>query len=232
MLKEIEESFAKFGLTWSEIKARLVEVGLIDVANKMSDCMQSPNKPYPLQIASFAMSSLVLENVKNILEIGTGEGKSTFALSRLFPKSMVYTIEPGEADPNYSTSYRGIKEGRSTKERMLLFSNNMIPKNIKSIDGNSFFLPSLSLPNKFELILVDGDHCFPQVAGDIMFAYNRMRGKGFLFMHDYGLPGKLVNDVKKAVDWVGARIKEEVILLPGNTQSSIGKMALIVKADD
>lgn len=231
MTKEIEKSFGQFGLAWSTIEDKLIEAGLIDVANKTSDCMRTPNKSFPLQIASFAMSSLLLKNVKNILEIGTGEGKSAFALSRLFPKSMIYAIEIGKSDPDYSISFLGIKELRSTEERRLAFEKNMMPDNIKFIESNSFFLPSLDLPEKFELIFVDGDHNFPQVAGDIMFAYNRVRSGGFLFIHDYNLPKNLTPHVKETVDWVGTRIKEKVLLLPGNTRSSIGKMALIVKAD-
>lgn len=231
MKKEIEESFAKFNLTWNDVKNKLIESGLTDIANEISDCIRIPSKPYPLQIVSFAMSSLILKNVKNVLEIGTSAGKSAFALSRLFPKSMIYTIDIGEPDPNYSISYKGIQEGLSTEERRLAFEKNTMAENIKFIESNSFFLPSLDLPEKFELIFVDGDHNFPQVAGDIMFAYSRIRSGGFLFMHDYNMPEKFANDVKETVDWVEARIKEKVIFLLGNTRPSIGKMALIVKAD-
>lgn len=232
MNKKIEESFAQFNLTWDEIKNKLIEARLIDVADKVSCCMRNPHRAYPMQIIYFAMSSLILKNVKNILEIGTSGGKSTFALSRLFPKSMVYTIDIGESDPNYSISYRGIQEGPSTEGRRLFFEKNTMADNIKFIESNSFFLPSLGLPDKFELIFVDGDHNFPQVAGDIMFAYNRMRGGGFLFMHDYNMSGKNTNNVKEMVDWTGARIKEEVLFVPGNTSPSQGRMALIVKAKD
>lgn len=231
-LKEIEEDFAQFNLIWSAVKNKLIEVGLADMASRISDCIREPNKPCPFQLASFAMSSLVLKNVKNILEIGTSAGKSAFALSRLFPKSMVYTIDIGKGDPNYSISYRGIQEGASTEERRLAFEKNTMADNIKFIKSNSFFLPSLGLPEKFELIFVDGDHKFPQVAGDIMFAYGRIRNGGFLFMHDYNQLGTLANNVKEVVDWVGARIKEKIILLMGDTRPSDGKMALIVKADD
>jgi len=229
MIKEIEEPFARFNLTWNKIKNKLIEVGLTDIANKISDCIRNPSKPYPLQIVFFAMSSLVLKNVKNILEIGTSAGKSTRALSRIFPKSMIYTIDIGESDPNYSISYRGIQEGPSTEERRLAFEKNTMADNIKFIESNSFFLPSLGLPEKFELIFVDGDHDFPQVATDIMFAYNRTRSGGFLFMHDYDISGNSANDVKETVDWVEARIKEKILFLAGNTRLLTGKMALIVK---
>jgi len=231
MTKKIKDVFARFNLTWNEINDKLIEARLINVANKISDCMQNPGKSYPLQIVYFAMSSLVLANVKNILEIGTGAGKSTLGLSRLFPKSMVYTIDIGKSDPNYPMGYRGSQRGPSAEERRLVFEKNMMANNIKFIEINSFFLPSLDLPEKFEIIFIDGDHKFPQVAGDIMFAYNRIQAGGYLFMHDYYVSEKSPTDVKKAVDWVGTRIKEKILLLPGNLRQSTGRMALIVKAN-
>jgi len=179
----------------------------------------------------YAMASLVLKNVKNILEIGTGDALSTVSFSRLFPNASIFTIDLPQDDPMHNRwrkeSMPGTKRGKRRQERL----NR---KNITYFEKNTFFLPMLGLVNEFELILVDGDHNFPQVAGDIMFAYNRMRGGGFLFFHDYydsAYKDRATCAVGEVVDWMAKRIPERLFIFPMGTPPGTPweKMALIVK---
>ena len=94
---------------------------------------------------------------------------------------------------------------------MEYFKKNIDKDNIVFIEKNNFFLPSLGLPDKFDLIWMDGGHYYPAVAWDIMFAYNRLRSGGFMFMHDYG--SKKLH-VKAVVNYVNNLIEEDIKFLP------------------
>ena len=228
MLKELEQSFAIFGIPWCKVEEKLITVGMQDYAKIIPtyDYDKKYNKKgFGLHWAFFAMASLVLKNVKNILEIGTGAGASTSVIARLFPESTVYTIDVPGFDPKYKDGWRGAER---RWEDMPRFKENIAKDNIKFIESNSFFLPTLGLPKQFEFIFVDGDHAYPVVASDIMFSYNSLVDGGFLFIHDYGLVPEAINyDVSNVVDWMRQRIKERIFFFP--QQQHVNKIACLVK---
>jgi len=232
IIEECEIFFNRFGLKWDKVENKLIDAGLEYMVNDIMIYEKKDIGSHPIQMVYFAAVSIILKNVKNILEIGTWSGIASHDLSKLFPQSTIYTIDIPETDPDYSTSanFRGNKTGLSTEERKLIFEKNISPNNVKFMATNSFFLPSLDLPEKFDIIFVDGDHTYPQVAGDIMFAYNHIKSGGFLFMHDCRVvSGKPSNDVSRTIYWIKNRIKEEVIMLLECWERRADKMALIVK---
>ena len=232
IVEECEVFFNLFGLKWGDVKSKLIDADLEYIVNDIVIYEKKNIGCHPIQMVHFAAVSIILKNVKNILEIGTWSGITSRDLSKLFPQSTIYTIDVPEADPVYltSTNFRGTKTGLSTEERKLVFEKNTSSDNVKFMAVNSFFLPSLDLPKKFDIIFVDGDHAYPQVAGDIMFAYNHVKSGGFLFMHDCRIiSGKPINDVSRAIYWIKKRIKEEVIMLLGCWERRADKMALIMK---
>jgi len=179
----------------------------------------------------YTMASLVLKGAKNILEIGTGDALSTVMLSGLFPNASIFTIDLPRDDPMHNRwrrkSMPRTKRGEQRRRRL----NR---KNITYIEKNTFFLPSLSLPSEFELIIVDGDHTYPQAAGDIIFAYSRIAKGGFLFFHDYYNlihKGHAICVIREAVDWMVERISERLLVFPMGTPPGTPdeKMALIVR---
>lgn len=203
---ETSEAFAdKVHVSLLSVEETLIAVGKQEYTRRI--LMGEPD----IEMAwfDFAVASLALNQAKNILEIGTCMGESTVVLSRLFPKATVYTVDLPYDDVG-GHHYTHIESNR------LILEQRLEQKNIMTIKLNSFFLPSLKyLPGQFELIYVDGTHSFPQVAGDIMFAYNHMRPGGFLFMHDYALP--IVHpceDVCKTINWMAQNIKEEILVIP------------------
>lgn len=225
MLDKLERNFAIFGISWSEVEKKLIEIGMEDYAKIIPDYDYDKEcyKGTRVYWVFFAMASLVLKNVKNILEIGTGAGASTAVIAGLFPESTVYTIDTPESDPEYKNGWRGRHGGVF----MPTFKRNIDRNNIKFIESNSFFLSALDLPKQFELIFVDGGHVYPIVASDIMFSYHALADGGFLFMHDYELDPKTNNDVSNAVNWMSWRIKEQIFFLP--QQQHNDKMACLVK---
>ena len=206
--------YLKFGLTFKEVDGRLKSLNVHDsiksAAGLLSLCL--------------SMASLVTEDARNVLEIGTGLGERTLILSGLFPKAQIFTVDLPMEDPEFcTTAWRGLPKKISGLER---FHKNIDYENITYINSNSFFLPSLGLPKKFELILVDGSHVYPAVAWDIMFSYSRLRKGGFMFIHDYSTESKTLK-VKEAVDYVAKRIPEKVLYFPGSVKVSELKKNLI-----
>lgn len=176
----------------------------------------------------YALASLVLKDVKNVLEIGTGDALSTIVLSKLFPDARIFTIDLPSNDPMFNRwrrkSASGTVRGKQRQEKL----NR---KNVVHFEINTFFLLMLDLPEKFDFILVDGDHIYPQLAGDIMFAYSRIAEDGFLFFHDYYKMKCSGCHVANAVNWMAQRIPEMLFTFPMGTppRTPEQKMALIVK---
>jgi len=176
----------------------------------------------------YAMASLALKDVRNVFEIGTGDALSTVLLSQLFPEARIFTIDLPQGDPRFkrwrTKSAPETMRGKQRQERLRA-------ENIITYEKNTFFLPSLDLPERFDFILVDGAHKYPQLAGDIMFAYNRIVEGGFLFFHDYYEKKASSCHVKQVVDWMAERIPERVFTFPMGTppKKLEQKMALLVK---
>jgi len=227
MLEELERSFSIFGTSWGEVEKKLITVGMQDYAKIIPDYnydKECYRGKCVLHWVFFAMASLILKDVKNVLEIGTGAGASTAVIARLFPESTVYTIDVPEFDPEYGKGWRGRHHGMYVPT----FKENIGRYNIKFIESNTFFLPELDLPKQFEFIFVDGDHLYPVVASDIMFSYHSLADSGFLFMHDYELtPRTTENDVSNVVNWMMERINERIFFFP--QQQHVDKMACLVK---
>ena len=60
---------------------------------------------YSEHLIIFTAISLKNHNIKNILEIGTYDGKTSTILSKLFPFSKVTTIDLNDDDPMFVNTY-------------------------------------------------------------------------------------------------------------------------------
>lgn len=235
MLGTFKKNLAEFNVIIDQIEDKLNSIDMVDYAKHLMDYERyCHGHVFHLQNAYFAMASLILKNVKNILEIGTGWGRSTSVLARLFPESTVYTIDVGKNDPCWHKSWRGRRNGRYLRR----FEKHTALKNIKFIESNSMFLPELDLPDEFELIYVDGEHSYPLVAYDIISAYHRMKDGGYLFMDDYNADHKPGFEIYEVVEWMRERIKERIYLfqsvyffpIPKDSRRiNLARMVLIVK---
>lgn len=211
-----EKDSALFNVSLEATRARLKSIGMDNYARTLKG---------HLHYLYFAMVSLVLVDVKNILELGTGHGHSTAIFSSLFPKAKVYTFDLPKEDRSYSTlAWRDKKPGL-----IKVFDEAIAKDNVIFVESNTFFLSSLKLPDLFELIWVDGGHNFPVVAWDIMFAYNHLRPGGFMFMHDYCLkPLSYTSQVDNVVRYMDGRIKEKIWLLPSSSKPEKSKCSKTV----
>ena len=216
LIKELELISSNFGVSLNEARNKLK--GISEYAYNLKGLLHH---------LYFAMASLTIKDVKNVLEIGTGLGETTAVLSGLFPDATIYTIDLPGKDIDYLNSWRSLKKKKNAMQR---FKENINKKNIKFIPENSFFLPSLELPGMFEIIWIDGGHDFPAVAWDIMFAYSHLQHGGFMFMHDYSIEPMQYTRVKNVLEYISTRIKEKILILPsvGNDNA---KTACIKKGE-
>ncbi len=121
--------------------------------------------------------------IKNILEIGTFDGRNSTILSRLFPDSKIITIDLPDKDPIFLNSYNR----KNNIEQFIKKRDHLITKNkqIKFLQFNSL---NLSLTNKKlpkqDLIWVDGAHGYPVVSSDITNAIGLMHKESILMCDD------------------------------------------------
>jgi len=227
MIEDLKKVLDSFKVGFDDVVQQLVKIGKEAYTKSLNSTVMPPvhyNHCY------FAMASLLLEDVKNILEIGTGPGRSTSVLAQLFPDANVYTFDVPENDPYFRQSWQGRNAGQFEKE--IVKNTNF--GNVTRYRVNSFFLPSMDIPKKFELILVDGSHIYPAVAWDIMYAYSAMAAGGFLFLHDYESVPKTDNHVNLVVEYMRSRIPETIWLFPeyADPKWENGRMACLVRHND
>jgi len=217
LIEELNYFFSKFGVTLEEARKKLKGIAPDDWAYDLKGTFQH---------LYFAMASLLLKDVKNILEMGTGLGETTAILSGLFPTAKIYTLDVPRGDGEFrKRAWRNLPYKKDGKVR---FRKNIDRENIIYINRNSFFLSSMDLPEKFEAIFVDGGHLYPAVAWDIMFAYHHLQKGGFMFMHDYSIdPVPKQSRVKSVLDYLVPRIKEEILLFPGSSNLKRNKIIKI-----
>lgn len=122
------------------------------------------------------------KNYKDILEIGTHDGKNALYLSQIFPNSKVTTIDLPEDDKLFTSSYE-----RNSKEKRDKFCKER--DKILSCSKNIFFkkMNSLELCNSketYDLIWVDGAHGYPYVSIDITNSIRLLNENGLLICDD------------------------------------------------
>jgi len=157
------------------------------------------------QLIFAAISNSRAGKIKNILEMGTGDGTTTKIFTQLFPSTKIYTVDLPPEDIDYSQyalQYRG-----------KLFNDNISSPNIISVQNNTFALTDTIYADNFDLIWVDGGHRFPSVAWDAHIAYRAAAPGALVLFHDYK-PGE--PDVVKVINYVNAIIKEEVYFVKDN----------------
>jgi len=86
-------------------------------------------------IVCFVAIAYAKKSIMNILEIGTGVGNNVRILSKIFPKSNIYTVDIPDADPDYKKL-----SWRQTEEKAKAYKDNISRDNIHLITTNSLLL--------------------------------------------------------------------------------------------
>tara|TARA_X000000950_G_scaffold236118_1_gene286813 strand:- start:47 stop:877 length:831 start_codon:yes stop_codon:yes gene_type:complete len=147
-----------------------------------------PDNELPHSEHSIFFSSLSLkyqDKFKNILEIGTYNGKNAFLLSQLFAKCKIYTLDLPDNDQIFSSSYK--RDTTDLKNLFIKRRNEILnkSKNIEMVKKNSVHL--MYFKNKFDLIWVDGAHYCPIVCFDILNSLKLINTEGFILCDDISL---------------------------------------------
>ena len=123
--------------------------------------------------------------IKNILEIGTFDGRTALILSELFKEAKIVTVDLDENSEFKSIYNRSLDSEKFCQKRDSIISKN---KNINFFPMNSVQL--LNLNNEFDLIWIDGAHGYPVVTIDIINSLRMINREGWI----------LIDDVWKKVD--------------------------------
>ena len=137
---------------------------------------------YSEHLIIFAAISETNLKIKNILEIGTFDGKTATILARLFPGSDIKTIDLSDNDPIFINSY-----SRKNNAKEFIEKRNTLLSRFKRINFLQINSLELSLKNKLpkqDLIWVDGAHGYPIVVSDITNAIGLMHQESILMCDD------------------------------------------------
>ena len=219
--KELETFFSLLGVKFEKAEQRLREV-------MREDCLYfASDKGQQLEAVIFSAVSLYKSDVRNILEIGTGNGDNTVILASLFPDAIIHTFDLPKEDRDYKTlAWRNSGEGDKFKKKIL-------HERIVFHEKNSFYMLSENLP-KFDLAYVDGGHSYPSLAWDAMYAYNMTNPGGVIVFHDYNRPNndptRDSNHVKDLIDnYLKNILTEEIYYLPWAGYDPDSKTCLLIK---
>lgn len=128
----------------------------------------------------FAAFSEIKSNIQNILEIGTFNGETAKILSRLFPNSLITTIDLPRSELSKSKIY-----SYETKNDIVISKrekNLKVAPNVKFKEMNSLEL--IRHESKYDLIWIDGDHSYPTAAIDISSAVRLLTKNGIAICDD------------------------------------------------
>lgn len=155
-----------------------------EITNKFFDIKYTEkNSMFSEHIIIFSALSEKFANnkeFKNILEIGTYDGKTAIILSELFPNATITTIDLPDNDENFTSTYDRKEDQDFIKKRngILITKKNVKFKQLNSL--NLYAYPS----GIYDLIWIDGNHDFPIVAFDIINSFRLLKKNGFMMVDD------------------------------------------------
>ena len=119
-------------------------------------------------------------NIKNILEIGSYEGRSAIFFLNNFIYSNIHCIDTWSGSDEHDNFDFSVIEKNFDSNTSTFQSNNRLKK--FKMNSNEFFL---SNSKKYDLIFVDGDHSSDQVKIDIDNSWKILNKGGYLILDDY-----------------------------------------------
>ena len=121
-----------------------------------------------------------LYNIRNILEIGSYEGRSCIFFCNFFKDAQITCVDTWSgSDEHLNIKFNDIEKN---------FDQNILNHNIKNRinkiknTSDNFFRHN---EKKYDLIYVDGDHETEQVKKDIYNSWNNLNKEGYLLLDDY-----------------------------------------------
>ena len=119
-------------------------------------------------------------NVKNILEIGSYEGRSAIFFLKNFSGSNITCVDTWCGSDEHKSINFELIEKNFDLNTSFYQSNKTLFKH--KMTSNEFFKKNRKY---FDLIFVDGDHSSNQVKIDLINSWNILKKGGFLILDDY-----------------------------------------------
>jgi len=129
----------------------------------------------------FGALSVKLPDARNVMEVGTYDGRTALMLAHLFPQATITTIDLPPTDPVYLSSYEVARTKQFVTKRDEILRRN--PR-VKFVEVNSLSLTNDAGSTGFDVVWVDGDHDFPVVGIDLANAVRLLRPGGYLMCDD------------------------------------------------
>jgi len=171
-----EEVFSSLGLNRSLALVKLNKV----LEELYGTGFSEKNGMWSEHLVLFAAFSEAKDNVNKILEIGTFNGETAKILSRLFPNSLITTIDLPSSELSKSKIYSYETKNDtifSKREANLKLAPNV---NFKEMNSLEF----IHHETKYDLIWIDGDHSYPTAAIDISNAVRLLTKNGIALCDD------------------------------------------------
>ena len=164
---------------------------------KLVSSMELTNKGGRLQGDALIDACRILDiKPKTIVEVGVYQGKTTRQLLKAFPYAELTLIDPWAAQelPGRLYNRNGPEDWESIYRAVCdEFAGHTI------IRTDSVTAAHMMQPDSFDLVFLDGDHCYQAVRQDIIMWSRLVRPGGLLCGHDYSSLGAN-KGVKRAVD--------------------------------
>ena len=169
-------------------------------------CLQLFNEAYDEDQGMFSEHLILLaclsikndktDSIKEILEIGTYDGKTAFLLSKLFPNAVITTIDLEDSSEDLLNTYQ-----RASYLKDFIAKRNALLKNgenIKFVQMNSMNLINVE-DSKYDLIWIDGAHGYPVVTSDIVNALRLSKIGGHILVDDVIIKSKKNDAIYRSI---------------------------------
>ena len=121
-----------------------------------------------------------IKNIKDILEIGSYEGRSSIFFLKNFSDSNITCVDTWQgSDEHNNFDFRQIENNFDYNTSNFQLKRLLIKEKMTS---DKFFQKN---QKNFDLIYIDGDHSSHQVKIDINNSWNSLKSGGFLILDDY-----------------------------------------------
>lgn len=178
----------------------------LDEVDKSSQVIITADNGLFLNQAELAIMGVLSKNASNILEFGTGAGRTTWVMAKNSPSTakiltlnlLPTMLDDVKIDEGDWDAIENIKS--DSKYTEFFFSNSDIASKItlKSIDSKLFDVDAIT--EKFDLIFVDGGHSYSYVKNDTEKAFKLLAPGGVIVWDDatsISDVSKYLNDLSK-----------------------------------
>ena len=118
--------------------------------------------------------------IKNVLEIGSYEGRSAIFFADIFRESKISCVDTWSgSDEHQNINFKSIENNFDQNIENL--KNNQLLTKYKMTSDNFFYQNTA----KFDFVYVDGDHSKDQVLKDLQNSWSILNSNGFLLIDDY-----------------------------------------------